>query len=76
MIKVYIIDMFDYEDFYEDDGATHPLALNDEEFIDVAETQGNVYTLEGFQIAFNEDEVSSSNSYIRIIETNDDKILK
>lgn len=48
--RVYAIDL------YEIDGSV--IDLTDEEFIDIAEHQGRVWTLEGFEKAFNNDEIS------------------
>ena len=41
--------------------------LNDEEFMDLAEEEGRVYTLQGFQEAFNLEEINSAIDVIRII---------
>ena len=41
--------------------------LSDEDFISKAEEQGTVYSLKGFQDAFNNDEISSEYFYIRIL---------
>lgn len=41
--------------------------LTDEEFQDIAEEEGRVYTLEGFQDAFNNEDVSSAIDVIRFI---------
>ena len=43
------------------------LNLNDEDFMDLAEEGGRVYTLQGFQKAFNSDEIRSYLDVIRII---------
>ena len=40
----------------------------DWEFIEMAEKQGNVWTLSGFQKAFNYEEVNTDMFYIRIID--------
>ena len=42
--------------------------LTDEEFMFEAEEQGRVYTIEGFQRAFNESEVNTEIDLIRFIE--------
>lgn len=41
-------------------------SLSDEEFMDVSEEQGQVYTLKGFERAFNNEDISDQ-WYIRII---------
>jgi len=41
--------------------------IDDECFMDEAERQGNVYSLIGFQEAFNNDEIHSTLCFIRII---------
>lgn len=40
----------------------------DEEFIEKAENYGSVYTLKGFENAFNNEELSTIVDYIRFIE--------
>ena len=40
----------------------------DEEFIEKAENYGSVYTLKGFENAFNNEELSTVVDYIRFIE--------
>jgi len=42
--------------------------LTNDEFMFEAEEQGRVYTLKGFQIAFNESEVNTETDIIRFIE--------
>ena len=44
----------------------NPKQFNDEEFMDEAEKQGNVWTLQGFEKAFNNQDVSDQ-LIIRII---------
>ena len=44
------------------------MSLSDEEFMDVAEEQGLVYTLKGFEWDFNNENISDM-WYIRIIKT-------
>jgi hypothetical protein len=39
----------------------------DEEFITLAEQEGTIYSLKGFQDAFNYEDSVSNNHYIRII---------
>ena len=59
--RVYVVDV------HSDTDELIPL-LSDQEFMNVAEDNGTVYTLQGFQHAFNNDEVNSSEEFIRIIE--------
>lgn len=42
--------------------------LSDEDFIEIAEEQGLVYTLNGFTQAFNNENINSSTDIIRFIE--------
>lgn len=60
-IRVYVVDV------HSDTDELIPL-LSDEEFMNVAEHNGTVYTLQGFQYAFNNNEINSSAEFIRIIE--------
>ena len=53
--RVYIID------------SSYAIPTTDEDFMTLAEEIGRVYTLEGFQKAFNLEEVNSAIDYIRII---------
>lgn len=46
------------------------MSLSDEEFMDVAEEQGLVYTLKGFEWDFNNENISDT-WYIRIINKAD-----
>ncbi len=41
--------------------------LTDEEFVFEAEAQGNVYSLNGFEAAFNSGDINSYNDFLRII---------
>ena len=41
--------------------------FTDDEFMDMAEEQGTVYSLKGFQNAFNYEDGINENKYIRII---------
>jgi len=42
-------------------------SMTDEEFMDLAEEKGSVYSLKGFEDAFNEEEINSSIEAIRFI---------
>ena len=59
-IRVYAIDTFNLQ---KQDWSN----LTNEEFMTLAEEEGNVYTLEGFQEAFNLEEINSSIDVIRFI---------
>lgn len=59
-IRVYKINTFDYE------FDTSPTQWSDEKFIREAEIQVGVYTLKGFEEAFNWQEVSTVMDFIRI----------
>jgi|688.fasta_scaffold99251_1 hypothetical protein len=63
-MRVYVVNTHDervedIEDFHD---------LTDEEFMFEAEEQGRVYTIEGFQRAFNDNEVNTEIDFIRFIE--------
>lgn len=51
--RVYAIDLYEIE-------TLDPYALSDEDFMDEAESQGKVWTLEGFEKAFNNEEISDT----------------
>lgn len=59
--RVYIVDVDNYE-FDES-----PKQWSDEKFMSEAEIQGNVYSLQGFQNAFNNEEISTAIDVIRFI---------
>ena len=59
-IRVYTIDTFNLQ---EQDWNK----LTDDEFMTLAEKEGNVYTLEGFKDAFNNSDVNSEIDVIRFI---------
>lgn len=60
--RVYIVKDDQLNDLYVDD-------LDDETFMTLAEEEGNVYTLKGFQNAWNEDTILYPvDSYIRILK--------
>ncbi len=60
-IRVYAIDL----NQVPDDMITSE--LSDQEFMDEAEAQGNVWSLQGFEKDFNKDNISSANMFIRIV---------
>lgn len=49
-------------------GDKHHSELTDDEFMSLAEEQGRVYSINGFQEAFNLEEINSSIDIIRIID--------
>lgn len=59
--RVYVVNQEDSEKAIKD--------LTDEEFMDIAESWGRVYSLKGFQETFNDqkDEVGHSEDFIRFI---------
>jgi hypothetical protein len=59
--RVYVVDIDQTEDEFNN-------VVTDDVFMDEAEKQGSVYTLNGFQEAFNNNEVSTENAFIRFIE--------
>lgn len=60
--RVYVLDTADFGD-----QTKHYSELTDDEFQTLAEKQGRVYTLEGFQEAFNFEEINSAIDVIRFI---------
>lgn len=58
--RIYAIDLYELDD---------EMPIDDSEFMDIAERQGKVWTLEGFEKAFNNEEVSDQ-WVIRIINHN------
>lgn len=58
--RVYAIDLYKLDE---------EMPISDDEFMDMAERQGKVWTLEGFEKAFNNEEVSDQ-WVIRIINHN------
>lgn len=63
--RIYAIEPIEWE------GTPHVsiVDLTDEEFIKIAEEQGKVYTLKGFEWEFNNENVSDQ-WYIRIVKSN------
>lgn len=62
-IRVYTINVFDCDCGFDDS----PTQWGNERFIREAEIQGGVYTLKGFEEAFNDEEISSIMVFIRIL---------
>ena len=61
-IRVYVLDTFNLK---ERDWNS----LTDEEFMTLAETEGNVYSLAGFTEAFNQQDLNTDVDVIRFINT-------
>lgn len=70
--RVYIINVEDFE-FHN-----HPPSWDDEKFMVEAEKQGSVYSLEGFQKAFNSQDVNTVVDIIRFINVplQDESVIK
>lgn len=67
-LRVYLIDVNEVDFEEEMPANTSVLELSDDKFMEIAENQGNVYTINGFQNAFNEEEICVSNDFIRFVE--------
>lgn len=61
-IRVYVVNVWDSENYF------HNAYVSDERFMEIAEKQGSVYSLKGFEIAYNTENIDSSSTYIRFIE--------
>lgn len=53
-------------DLYE--GEEVLMELSDEAFMDIAEAQGSVYSLKGFEWDFNDEKICCASCFIRILE--------
>lgn len=63
-VRAYIINLDKLDDVKGSDD------YSDEDFMNIAEEQGTVYTLKGFQDAFNyEESITPFNCYLRFIKT-------
>lgn len=60
--RFYLIDTSDVSDDFDYIGCT------DEEFIEMCEEKGSIYSLEGFKKAFNQQDISTIAHQLRIIE--------
>ena len=67
--RVYLVTNIDSIGLMSDilNGDKHHSELTDDEFMTLAEEDGGVYTLQGFQEAFNNGDVSSVADVIRVI---------
>ena len=61
-MRVYVVDLNDIE---KDLGSSETIPNN--EFMDIAEAQGNVFTLKGFENSINTEELNLNNCFIRFI---------
>jgi hypothetical protein len=61
-IKVYGIDINKLDDDIS------PNSITDKEFIEIAENQGLIWSLKGFEKSFNDLEVNSDNIFIRFVK--------
>jgi hypothetical protein len=61
-IRVYVVNC----DLY--DGKEYILEMTNEQFMDLAEEQGTVYSLNVFETSYNNDWLDTINTYIRFIE--------
>ena len=60
-IKVFVVKIDDIEDINVNE-------ISDEKFMEIAEDNGYVYTLKGFEKAFNRENVYTNIDFIRFIE--------
>lgn len=60
-IRVYAVNCYLY------DGEECIPEMTNEQFMAIAEDQGTVYSLAGFELAFNNERISEANSFIRIL---------
>lgn len=60
-IRVYVLDIY----LIEEENAIN---YTDEQFMEQAENNGTVFSLKGFEKAFNNEEVNTNIDYIRFIE--------
>lgn len=67
-LRVYVINIEDVDFERQMPVNTTVEELSDEDFIEIAEEQGLVYTLNGFTQAFNNENINSSTDIIRFIE--------
>ena len=60
--RYYLLNTFDLDDKVD------PINLTNDEFIELCEEQGKIYTSEGFQEAFNKEDINTAIDQLRIIE--------
>lgn len=61
-IRVYVVSAYDYE------GDEIITELSNDDFMELAENQGNVYSLNAFETSYNNDWLDTINTFIRFIE--------
>lgn len=69
-VRIYIISQEAYTDYSEKHNIKRVEDIPDNDFVDMAEEKGSVFTLKGFEISWNEYSMvmpDADNSYIRII---------
>lgn len=67
-LRVYVINI-DEVDFESEMPVNITVSQTlDEKFMNIAEKQGGVYTIQGFQNAFNEEKINTAVDVIRFIE--------
>lgn len=68
-MKVYAVNVYELQEDVKDSiDVVGWSSVPDWEFMDMAEEQGNVWSLAGFEEAFNNVEIATDMFYIRIIE--------
>lgn len=69
-VRIYIISQESYTDYSEKHNIKRVEDIPDNDFVDMAEEKGSVFTLKGFEFSWNEYSMfmpDADNSYIRII---------
>ena len=69
-VRIYIISQEAYTDYSENHNIKRVEDIPDNDFVDMAEEKGSMFTLKGFEISWNEYSQfmpDADNSYIRII---------
>ena len=69
-VRIYIISQESYTDYSEKHNIKRVEDIPDNDFVDMAEEKGSVFTLKGFEFNWNEYSMFmpyADNSYIRII---------
>ena len=67
-LRVYVINIDEIDFENEMPVNTTVSQTLDEKFMNIAEKQGGVYTIQGFQNAFNEEKINTAVDVIRFIE--------
>lgn len=69
-VRIYIVSQESYTDYSEKHNIKRVEDIPDNDFVDMAEEEGSVFTLKGFEFNWNEYSMfmpDADNSYIRII---------